>query len=84
MTMNRNIFPVVAIIPSLNPDNKLPEVIEGLFSCGFSDIILVDDGSRAECQNIFEQLATLPGCVVLHHGENKGKGRALKSGFPFL
>lgn len=76
-------FPVVAIIPSLNPDDKLPGVVDGLFACGFSDVILVDDGSRQECQPIFDRLAELPGCTVLHHEVNKGKGRALKTAFAY-
>ena len=76
-------FPVVAIIPSLNPDDKLPLVVKGLFECGFSDVILVDDGSRDDCKIIFDQLEKLDGCKVLRHECNKGKGRALKTAFSY-
>lgn len=76
-------FPVVAIIPSLNPDSKLPEVVDGLFSVGFTDVLLVDDGSRAECRPIFDALAEQKGCTVLHHDVNRGKGRALKTAFSY-
>ena len=82
--MNRDsVFPVVALIPSLNPDEKLPQTVKGLFAAGFSHVLLIDDGSRQECQPIFEELALLPGCAVLHHEVNKGKGRALKTGFQY-
>lgn len=81
--MDQNLFPVVALIPSLNPDEKLPQTVKGLFAAGFSHVLLIDDGSRQACQPIFEELALLPGCTVLHHEVNKGKGRALKTGFQY-
>ena len=83
MLKSMNGFPIVAIIPSLNPDEKLPEVVKGLFAVGFSDVILVNDGSRQECVPIFQELSNLPGCVVLNHECNKGKGRALKTAFSY-
>lgn len=78
-----SVFPVVALIPSLNPDEKLLQTVKGLFTAGFSNVLLIDDGSRQDCQPIFEELALLPGCTVLHHEVNKGKGRALKTGFQY-
>lgn len=81
--MEKENFPVVSIIPSLNPDGKLPETIAGLLSVGFSDIIIVNDGSRADCQPIFRQLENLPGCIVLTHEINRGKGCALKTAFSY-
>lgn len=83
MKQRQNGVPVVPVIPSLNPDEKLISVVDGLFTCGFDDVIVVDDGSRQDCQPIFDQLQTRPGCIVLHHGENKGKGRALKTAFSY-
>ncbi len=46
---------VSVILPSLNPDEKLIGVVEGLINIGFEDIILVDDGSGAEYKKYFEQ-----------------------------
>jgi glycosyltransferase involved in cell wall biosynthesis len=43
----------------------------------------VNDGSRAECQPIFDELQRNHRCVVLHHAKNMGKGRALKTGLNF-
>lgn len=77
------IFPIVVIIPSLNPDNKLIEVVNNLFAAGFSDLLIVDDGSRQDCKKIFSELTKKSGCVVLHHEQNKGKGRALKTAFSY-
>ena len=72
--------PVVAVIPSLNPDDKLLSTVHGLQAQGFDQIILVDDGSRAACRTIFDRLEA-EGCRVLHHERNRGKGRALKTAF---
>lgn len=79
--MEEKHFPVVCVIPSLNPDSKLMRTVEGLAQAGITDILVVDDGSRRECQPVFDALAALPGCRVLHHAENCGKGRALKTAF---
>ena len=72
---------VAVILPSLNPDAKFTKVVDGLAESGFQHIVIVDDGSDAEHQKYFEQAAALPQCTVLHHGVNRGKGRALKTAF---
>ena len=72
---------VVLVIPSLNPDEKLKSVVQGALAAGFTKCILVDDGSDAEHKAVFETLGALPGCDVLHHPENKGKGEGLKTAF---
>ena len=38
----------VVLIPSLNPDEKLIKLLEGLHSIGIKDILLIDDGSKQE------------------------------------
>lgn len=78
----KELFPVVAVIPSLNPDEKLVHTVSELFRVGFTDVITVDDGSRAECHPYFAQAKSC-GAVVLRHEENRGKGRALKTAFAY-
>ena len=73
----------VVLIPSLNPDEKLTAYVMELIRIGFRRILLVDDGSRESCQDIFESLAKEPEVSVLHHEKNRGKGRALKTGFAY-
>ena len=72
---------VAVILPSLDPDAKFSGVVDGLVDSGFQHIVIVDDGSDAEHQRFFEEAARHPQCTVLHHGVNKGKGRALKTAF---
>ena len=73
---------ITVVLPSLDPDEKLVAVIDGLLQYGFSDIILINDGSREENLHYFEDAAAAhPEIHVLHHEVNKGKGAALKNAF---
>jgi len=71
------------IIPSLNPDEKLMQVVRGVREKGFTDILVVDDGSDAAHKGPFAE-AKAAGCTVLSHGKNLGKGRALKTAFNYF
>ncbi len=75
---------VSIIVPSLNPDEKLMQVVNGLVEEGFKDIILVNDGSDEEHLEPFKEAEKLPQCTVLVHEVNKGKGRALKTAFQYV
>ncbi len=72
---------VAIILPSLNPDEKLLKTLNALVDEGFDNIVLVDDGSKEECQKEFDEARKLPGVTVLVHEVNKGKGRALKTAY---
>ena len=76
---------VSVVLPSLDPDEKLTAVIDGLLEYGFSDIILVNDGSKPENLHYFEDAATQhPEIHLLHHEVNRGKGAALKTAFAWF
>lgn len=72
---------VTVIVPSLDPDEKLMQVVEGLLRVGFRDIVLVNDGSHEDHLQPFLDAAEHPEVTVLTHEVNKGKGRALKTAF---
>ncbi len=72
---------VTVIVPSLDPDEKLIAVVDGLIADGFNDILLVNDGSHEDHLWPFRQAAEHPEVTVLTHEVNKGKGRALKTAF---
>lgn len=76
--MKVNPLDVVILIPSLNPDEKLLFLLQELFDMGFLWIVVVDDGSTPECGDAFRRAEAL-GCIVEHHGENIGKGAAIKT-----
>ncbi len=77
LTMNH----MMVLIPSLNPDEKLTVYVKDLVKIGFQQILIIDDGSKKDCQSIFKELEKLQEVTVVHHPENKGKGRGLKTGF---
>ncbi len=77
----KNKFDVCIIIPSLDPDERLAGVVEGLRREGFSDIILVDDGSAPENKKFFP---TGEDITLLVHEVNKGKGEALKTAMRYV
>ncbi len=72
------------LIPSLSPDERLEKYTDSLLEAGFGCVLVVDDGSAAEYQPIFDRLAQKERCRVLHHDVNHGKGRALKTGFAWI
>ena len=73
---------ISVVLPSLDPDEKITAVIDGLLSHGFSDIILVNDGSKPENLHYFTDAASAhPEVTLLHHEVNRGKGAALKTAF---
>jgi putative flippase GtrA len=81
---NRCLDRVVIVLPSLDPDTKFGNVVQELVDSGFSKIVIVDDGSSSEHQKWFTDAEKYPQCTVLHHGVNKGKGRALKTAFEYI
>lgn len=82
----KDLSKISVVLPSLDPDEKLHTVIEGLLEYGFSDIILVNDGSKPENLHYFEEEAAAHPDVIhlLHHEVNKGKGAALKNAFRYF
>ena len=76
---------IAIIIPSLDPNHQLGLVVDGMAEAGFSRIVLVDDGSDAEHKKVFDEVCEKhPECIRLTHEVNKGKGRALKTGFAYV
>ncbi len=70
------------LIPAYKPDQKMITLIKELLSAGFSRLMVVDDGGGQDFAPLFAQADEL-GCLVLHHGVNLGKGRALKTGLNY-
>ncbi len=76
---------ISVVLPSLDPDEKLVAVIDGLLEYGFTDIILVNDGSKPENLHYFTDAAKQhPEIHLLHHEVNRGKGAALKTAFRYF
>lgn len=74
----------VALIPAFCPGPALSTLVDALKSGDFQDIVVVDDGSGAEFQTVFDKLSQIDGVCVLRHAINLGKGAALKTGINYI
>ena len=72
---------IVILLPSYNPDEKLVNCVNELNAAGFDDIVVVDDGSKDECQKYFDEIKDK--IMLVRHAVNQGKGRALKTGLNY-
>lgn len=68
----------IILIPALDPDESMIQLICGLYARGFYRIVLADDGSSEESQSYFQKAEAL-GVKVTHHTKTMGKGVALRS-----
>src|SRR5260370_36039343 len=71
---------VAVLIPAYNPDCRLPEFVAQLLERGFGAVLVVNDGSDACWDSLYQNIAAIPACTVIPHPGNLGKGRALKTG----
>ncbi len=83
---NKHAGDVAVLIPSYQPDNRLPPYVKALLESGFCKIVVVDDGSGSAYDEVFDIL-TLDAddrVRVLRYTPNRGKGFALRTGMRCL
>ena len=72
--------PPVALIPAYKPEPAVLDIARALLASEeISDVVVVNDGSGAEYDTLFQELADM-GATVLRHYTNLGKGMALRTG----
>ena len=71
---------MILIVPAHNPSEELISIVANLRS-DFRNIVIVNDGSDPQYDWIFDLAARY--ATILTHGENRGMGAALKTGFGF-
>lgn len=72
------------IIPAYKPDKKMIGTLQALAAAGFSDILIVDDGSGEPYASIFAQAEQMEQVTLLRHTVNRGKGAGLKTAMRFF
>jgi glycosyltransferase involved in cell wall biosynthesis len=72
------------LIPAYCPQPNLIQLVRDLHDRGFTQIVVVDDGSGADFRVTFDAVAAIPHVRVLRHAVNLGKGAALKTGINYL
>lgn len=74
---------MVVLIPAYKPDKKLIKLVEDIQKKCDYKIVIVDDGSGEEYNEVFQRVRA-QGCYIVIHENNRGKGRALKTGFDYI
>lgn len=72
------------LIPAFKPEPKILELTDAIDRRIYPLIVIVNDGSGAEFQNIFDELRDKEGVIVLRNAVNQGKGAALKRGINYI
>ena len=76
---------VVIVIPSLEPDTKMLDLVSSIRQQNqIWPIVIVDDGSGNAYDAIFEEAHEKHDCIVIRHAENKGKGAAIKTAIRYI
>lgn len=75
---------IAIVIPALDPDEKMVELVRGLRGAGFSHILLLDDGSEIKNRVFFRTCKEELGCKLVRHVVNFGKGIAIKSALGYV
>jgi putative flippase GtrA len=73
---------VITLIPAFEPDEKLIVLLEELGAKTKNSLIVVDDGSSGSAAGVFKEAERF--ATVLRHDENKGKGRAIRTGLEYI
>ncbi|MDR1778809.1 MAG: bifunctional glycosyltransferase family 2/GtrA family protein [Clostridiales Family XIII bacterium] len=74
---------IAVIIPAYNPSERLVSLVREVKSEMAALVVVVDDGNGPALSPLWRALQDA-GCVVLHHGENCGKGAAIKTAVRYL
>ena len=73
---------MIVIIPAYQPDEKLRRLVVSLKETTDYPIVIVNDGSSADKQPLFDSLTQY--AKVLVHPVNRGKGAALKTALVYI
>lgn len=68
---------IYVVIPAYNEEQKIVEVVKGLQSSGYKNIVVVDDASS---DLTYQKAQHCNDVVVLQHVINRGQGAALATG----
>ena len=69
---------ITVIIPALNEEKNIVEIIQELYRAGFSDILVIDGNSKDGTVDVAEKLG-----VKVVQQKGKGKGNALRQAFNY-
>ena len=74
---------IVVLIPTFNPDVEIMRKFIIELTAKFKNVVIVNDGCESRYNDFFVELKKL-NIPIVHHEVNKGKGRAIKTGFEYI
>ena len=74
---------IVVLIPAYKPNIDIMRTFINELLKKFKNVVIVNDGSGEEFDPFFAELESL-NIKILKHEVNKGKGKALKTGFEYI
>jgi glycosyltransferase involved in cell wall biosynthesis len=74
---------LAVVLPARSVTAALRPLVEDLSNAGVGALILVDDGIPSADQQALGFAREFKQVYVVHHAANRGKGRALKTGFEY-
>ncbi len=81
MENNSQTVKPVVLIPAYKPEQVLAQIVRNLLESELIQaVIVVNDGSGSEYDNIFKAVSEIKGAYLFRHIVNLGKGAALKTG----
>jgi glycosyltransferase involved in cell wall biosynthesis len=75
---------IIFLIRAYNEASRIREVIEGIFDAGYTEILVVDDGSTDGTDTVLADLIEANRIHYVRHVTNRGPGAALETGFSFI
>src|SRR5207237_5804576 len=80
----RGVMEVAVVIPAYRPSEALARLIHSLVEGPIESILVINDGSGAGYEELFERVRSLPRVILLRHEANLGKGVGLKTGMTYV
>jgi glycosyltransferase involved in cell wall biosynthesis len=75
---------IVFLIRAYNEATRIREVIEGIFSAGYGEVLVVDDGSTDGTEALLSDWIENRQIHYVRHVTNRGAGAALETGFSYI
>jgi glycosyltransferase involved in cell wall biosynthesis len=75
---------IAVLIPAYQPDKRLGPYVEQLAQAGVKQIVVVDDGSGPDYDDVFGVLEQYREAALLRYPVNRGKGYALRYGMEYI
>lgn len=75
---------IIFLIRTYNEATRIREVIEWIFHAGYTNILVVDDGSTDSTDDLLADLIESNRIQYVRHVTNRGAGAALETGFAYI